>query len=112
MKTRNLSLLILIHLWEFLYVIQLKLEDVTLLFNIKYREIVMRFSILFRKKTNIIGNICDLLERYFDFLNEYEKLYAKEFDSKNENYRDINQKGKKLIKLTINFIRYQFMNSC
>ena len=30
------------------------------------------------KELNVIGNICDL-ERYFEFLDKYEKLYAKEF---------------------------------
>ena len=46
------------------------------------------------KKVNVNGNICDLLESNFEILNNYEKLYAKEFDSKYEDYRDINQKEK------------------
>ena len=46
------------------------------------------------KKLNVNGNICDLLEKYFKFLNKYEKKYAKEFDSKNDDYRDIDQKEK------------------
>ena len=37
------------------------------------------------KELNVNSNICNLLERYFNFLNKYEKLYAKEFDSK---YKD------------------------
>ena len=46
------------------------------------------------KKLNVNGNICDLLEKYFEFLNKYEKQYAKEFNSKYHDYRDINQKEK------------------
>ena len=44
------------------------------------------------KELKLNGNICDLLKKYFEFLNKKEKLYAKEFDSKYEDYRDINQK--------------------
>ena len=44
------------------------------------------------KELNVHGNLCDILEKYFDFLNKYEKLYAKEFDSKNDEYRDFDQK--------------------
>ena len=46
------------------------------------------------KELNVNGNICDLLERYFEFLNKYEEPYAIEFDSKYDVYRDSNQKGK------------------
>ena len=38
------------------------------------------------------GNICDLLGKYFKALNKYEKQYAKEIDSKYDDYRDIDQK--------------------
>ena len=34
------------------------------------------------------------MEKYFVFLNSYENLYAKEFDSNYVAYRDIDQKGK------------------
>ena len=46
------------------------------------------------KELNVNSNICDLLEKYFEILGNYEKLYAKEFGSKFEDYRDINQKEK------------------
>ena len=46
------------------------------------------------KDLTVNGNICDLLEKYFNFLNKYEKQYAEEFDSKYDDYRDINQKEK------------------
>ena len=36
----------------------------------------------------------EISEMYFEFLNKYEKLYAKKFDSKNDDYRDFNQKEK------------------
>ena len=46
------------------------------------------------KWLNVNGKICDLLEKYFEFLNKYEKQYAKEVDKKYDDYRDINQKEK------------------
>ena len=39
-------------------------------------------------------NMCDILEKYFEFLNKHEKEYEKEFDSKYNDYRDINPKEK------------------
>ena len=44
---------------------------------------------------NVSGNVCDILENYFEFLNKHEKEYKKEFDSIYGDYRDINQKEKK-----------------
>ena len=46
------------------------------------------------KELNVNGNICDILEKYFEILNKYEKQYAKEFDSNYDDYRDIDQKEK------------------
>ena len=43
---------------------------------------------------NVGGNVCDILEKYFEFLNKHEKEYEKEFDSKYNDYRDIDQKEK------------------
>ena len=43
---------------------------------------------------NVSGNICEILENYFEFLIKYEKQYTKEFDSKYDVYRDIDQKEK------------------
>ena len=53
------------------------------------------------------GNVCDILEKYFEFLKKHEKEYRKEFDSKYNDYRDTDQKekekyvNKKLNKLPI-----------
>ena len=44
------------------------------------------------RELNVNGNICNLLERYFVFSHQYEKLYTKEFDSKYEDYRDVIQR--------------------
>ena len=46
------------------------------------------------KKLNVNGNICEILEKYFKFLSKYEKQYVKEFNSKYDEYRDINEKKK------------------
>ena len=48
--------------------------------------------IIISKKLNV--NIWDLLGKYFEFLSKSVKLFAKEFDSKFEDYSDKNQKGK------------------
>ena len=49
---------------------------------------------VFLKELHNNGNISEILGKYFDFLNNYEKLYAKQVDSKYDDYRDINQKEK------------------
>ena len=46
------------------------------------------------KELNVNGNICEIFEKYFKFLNKYEKQYAKEFNSKYDYYGDIDQKEK------------------
>ena len=46
------------------------------------------------KELSVNGNICDLLGKYFKILNKYEKQYGKEFDSRYDDYRDINEKEK------------------
>ena len=46
------------------------------------------------KELNVNGNICEILEKYFKFLNKYVKRYAKEFDSKYDDYRDIDENEK------------------
>ena len=43
---------------------------------------------------NVGGNVCDILEKYFEFSNKYEKQYGKEFHSRYDDYRDINPKEK------------------
>ena len=64
-------------------------------FNQQYiSEISDEVFKIISKELNVNGNICDLLEKYFDFLYKYEKQRAKEFDSKYDDYRDIDQKGK------------------
>ena len=64
-------------------------------FNQHYKsEIRDEVFNIFSKELNVNGNICNLLEKYFELLNEHEKLYPKEFDSKYDDYRDINQKEK------------------
>ena len=33
------------------------------------------------KDLKINGNVCDIVKKYFEFLNKLEKQYSKEFDS-------------------------------
>ena len=64
-------------------------------FNQHYKsEISDEVFNIISKELNVNGNICDILEKFFKFLNKYEKQYAKEFDSKYDDCRDINQKEK------------------
>ena len=52
-------------------------------FNQHYKsEISDEVFNIISKELNVNGNICEILEKYFEFLNKYEKQYAKEFDSK------------------------------
>ena len=46
------------------------------------------------KELNVSGNVCEILEKYFQLLNKYEKQYTKEFDSKYDVYRNFDQKEK------------------
>ena len=46
------------------------------------------------KELNFNGNMYDLLEKFFKFQNKYEKQYAKEIDSKYEDFTDIDKKEK------------------
>ena len=64
-------------------------------FNQRYEsEVSDEVFIIISKELNVSGNICDILEKYFEFLNKHEKKYEKEFDSTNDDYRDIDQKEK------------------
>ena len=55
---------------------------------------------------NVVGNVCDILEKYFEFSNKHEKEYKKEFDSNYGDYRDINQKEKeKYVNKKLNMLR-------
>ena len=51
------------------------------------------FNIISKELDNN-GNICELLEKYFKFLNKPEQQYAEEFDPKYGDYRDIDQQEK------------------
>ena len=44
------------------------------------------------KELNVNGNECEILEKYFELLNEHEKQDAEEFNSKCDDYRDFDQK--------------------
>ena len=50
--------------------------------------------IIISKELNVNGNICEIFGKYFKLLNKYEKQYAKKFDSKYDDYRDIKEKEK------------------
>ena len=82
-------------------------------FNQHYiSEITDEVFIIISKELNVYGNICEILEKYFNFLKKYEKQYAKEFDSKYDDHRDIDQKEKKKNILTKNLTCYLIIKSC
>ena len=57
-------------------------------------EISVEVFNVISKELDKTGNVCEILEKYFKFLNKYEKQHAKEFDSKYDGYRDNDQKQK------------------
>ena len=64
-------------------------------FNQHYEsEISDELFNIISKELNVIGNEYEVLEKYFEFLNEHGKQNAKEFDPKLDDYRDINEKEK------------------
>ena len=64
-------------------------------FNQHYKsEISGEVFNIISKELNVNGNICEILEKYFEFLNNHEKQYSKEFDSKYDDYRNIDQREK------------------
>ena len=64
-------------------------------FNQHYKsEISDEVFKLISKELNVNGNIYEILEKYFKFLNKYEKQFANEFDSKYDDYGDIDQEEK------------------
>ena len=80
MKTTNHFIHIPIHLWE-IFVRQSIKGGRCVAFNQHYKsEFSDEVFKIIPKELNVNGNICNLLEKYFKFLNKYEKQYAKEFD--------------------------------
>ena len=64
-------------------------------FNQRYKsEISGEVFNIISKELSVKGNEYEILEKVFEFSNEYEELYTKEFDSKHDDYRDIDQKRK------------------
>ena len=64
-------------------------------FNQYYNSIISDnvFGII-SKELDIDGNICEILDNNFEFLINYEKLYAKKFHSKYYVSRDISRNEK------------------
>ena len=74
-------------------------------FNQHYKsEILDEVFNIISKYLSVNGNICEILEKYFNFLNKYEKQYAKEFDSKYDDYRNIDQKEQKYVNRKLNML--------
>ena len=46
------------------------------------------------KELGVNGDICNILETYYNYVKVYEEVDENEFDSKYEHYRDINQKDR------------------
>ena len=39
----------------------------------------------------VVGNICEILEKYFNYANKYRKIIENEYDSQFDDCRDIDQ---------------------
>ena len=82
-------------------------------FNQRYiSEVSDEVFYIILKELNVNGNICHILEKCFEFLNNFEKQNAKEIDPKKKMIIEILIKKKKLNILTKNLTCYQFINSC
>ena len=40
------------------------------------------------KKLDINGNVCEILERFFEYTNKHRKIFENEYDSQFIDYRD------------------------
>ena len=71
-------------------------------FNQPYKsEISDEVFNIISEELNNNGNICEILEKYFKILKKYEKQYAKEFNSKCEDYRDFDQNKLQLFLIVV-----------
>ena len=63
--------------------------------------------IIISKELNVNGNVCELIDKYFEYTNKHTKSLKNGYDSQIDYYRDINQEERthsinnKLSKLTI-----------
>ena len=48
------------------------------------------FNIISKKSDNS-GNVCEILERYFEYTNKHRKIIESEHDSPSKDYRDIDE---------------------
>ena len=59
------------------------------------------------KELDKIGDICEILDKYFEYVNIQKKIAENEYDSQFEDYRDVNQEertkhiNKELTKLAL-----------
>ena len=63
------------------------------------------------QELNVKGNICEILEKYFEYTNKQTKKIESEYDSQFKDYRDNDEtmKKKELNILTKNLTNYQYM---
>ena len=79
-----------------------------LLTNIKKFESSDEVFNIISKELNVDSNISDILEKYFELLSKSEKQYAKEFDSKFDDFGNIGQKGKNInANKKLNMLQFQ-----
>ena len=64
-------------------------------FNQPYKsEISVKVFIFFSKELNFNGNVCEILERYFEYTNKHRKIIENECDSNFSDYRDNDEEEK------------------
>ena len=51
----------------------------------------MKFSLFFQKKLEANVNICEILDKSFEFKNEHRKVKENEYDSHFKDYREKNE---------------------
>ena len=59
------------------------------------------------KQLDTNGNVCEILEKYFEYTNKHRKTIENEYDSQFNDYRDNDEEEEPNI-LTKNLINYQY----
>ena len=64
-------------------------------FNQYYKSIISEevFTTI-SKELHIDGNVCEIMDKYFEYTNKFKQTFKTEFYRQFEDYSDINQDGK------------------
>ena len=89
MKTTNLSIFITMNFWE---IFKTKAADVEVSISIVNQPAISDevFNFIL-KELNVNGNVCEIIDKNFEYPNKRRNLIENEYDLHFKDYRDINQ---------------------